>query len=82
MVRLFEGERRSFEFISQLYFDDAITDEVHVRPPYSAKGSRDTRNSRDRIFQSGGSGDRLMLRLRREDSGYLGEFSVGLRVAS
>ncbi len=32
--------RRSFEFTSQLYFDDELTDRVHVDQPYAAKGKR------------------------------------------
>ena len=27
------------EFTSQLFFDEAITDQVHAQPPYSEKGS-------------------------------------------
>src|SRR4051794_11664198 len=39
---------------SQLYFDDALIDEIHGQPPYAANGRRTTRNSQDGIFRSGG----------------------------
>lgn len=79
-VRLFTAGRRNYEFTSQLYFDDAITDLVHSRPPYNAKGRRDTRNDRDRIYLSRDSGPRLMLRLSQEGEEYLGTIGVGLRM--
>src|SRR5262249_6434810 len=36
-----------FEFTSQLYFDDALTDVVHAQAPYASKGPRDVRNAAD-----------------------------------
>jgi protocatechuate 3,4-dioxygenase beta subunit len=65
------------EFTSQLYFDDAITDEVFTTAPYSARGTRSTRNSEDGIFGSGGS--RLLLALEPLASGYRGNFHVAMQ---
>ena len=42
---------RNFEFTSQLFFNDPMTDQVHSRPPYAARGMRDTRNAGDGIFR-------------------------------
>jgi protocatechuate 3,4-dioxygenase beta subunit len=39
---------------SQLYFPDAISDEVLGRPPYAARPRRDTTNGTDEIFATGG----------------------------
>lgn len=78
-VRLFAGSQRTFEFTSQLYFDDAVTDRVFATGPYAAKGDRTTRNNRDGIFQREG-GPQLMLRLREDGAQWIGEFSVGLRM--
>lgn len=63
------------EFTSQLFFDEAITDQVHALAPYARKGRRDTSNSSDGIFRRGG-GD-SMLQLTKEPSGYLGSYKVG-----
>lgn len=63
------------EFTSQLFFDEAITDQVHAFPPYSQKGRRDTSNSSDGIFRRGGSD--LMLQLTKETDGYSAVYKVG-----
>ena len=46
----------------QLFFDDALTDTVFARKPYSARGQRDQRNSDDSIYANGGS--RSLLRMQ------------------
>lgn len=63
------------EFTSQLFFDEAITDQVHALAPYAQKGRRDTSNSSDGIFRRGGSD--LMLQLSKAPDGYLGAYKVG-----
>jgi protocatechuate 3,4-dioxygenase beta subunit len=68
--------RRAHEHTSQLYFDDELTDRVHVRPPYAEKGRRNRRNYRDGIFRRGG--DRLVLDLTEDGEGYAATFDIGL----
>jgi protocatechuate 3,4-dioxygenase beta subunit len=69
------GER-AWEFTSQLFFDEALTDRVHARAPYAAKGRRDTPNARDGIYRE--AGDQLLLRVADSAEGYAGTFDVGL----
>lgn len=66
-----------FEFTSQLYFDDALTDEVHSRPPYAAKGRRNRRNSEDGIFARGGQ--QLLLAAVRSGQVYAATFEVAVQ---
>ncbi len=47
--------------ISQLYFEDSLTAQIHAQAPYAAKGQRAQRNDRDGIFRDGG--EQLMLQL-------------------
>jgi len=54
-VRLFAGATRTYQFISQLVFDDTLTDQVFTQAPYNTRGARNMRNSNDGIAQSGGS---------------------------
>ncbi len=70
--------RRSsaYEFTSQLFFDDALTDQVHAAAPYSAKGQRDTRNSDDGIYGQGGS--QLVLNTTQTSDGYAAVFDIAL----
>jgi protocatechuate 3,4-dioxygenase beta subunit len=70
--------RRSFEFTSQLYFDDVLTDRVHADPPYAAKGPRTARNRHDWIFRRGG--DLLMLAPTTVADGYAASFAIGLQL--
>ena len=65
------------EFTSQIYFDDAVTDEVHAEPPYSKRGPRKVRNNRDVISLIGGN--RLLLPLREDRKGYAGTFDIALK---
>ena len=37
-IRNDPGSRRTQEFVSQLYFDESITDQVHKQAPYNGKG--------------------------------------------
>jgi len=66
-----------YQFTSQFFFDDILTDQVHALQPYASKGQRDTRNSNDNIFASGG--DQLLLNLQGDTTnGYTGSMNIGL----
>lgn len=66
-----------YEFTSQLFFDDTLSDQVFTLAPYSAKGAnRSTRNSNDGIFQNGG--DQLTLALSPQGEGYAAVFEIAL----
>ncbi|MGP1386072.1 MAG: intradiol ring-cleavage dioxygenase [Thainema sp.] len=71
--------QQGFEFTSQLYFDDALSDQVYAQAPYNNRGQQDTKNNRDRIFQDGG--DQLTLQLTPTEEGYISTFDIGLDVA-
>jgi protocatechuate 3,4-dioxygenase beta subunit len=66
------------EWTSQLYFDDAITDRVHLHQPYVRAGgtARRPRNEQDALFRHGGK--HLLLDVVSEGKGYIGRFDVGL----
>jgi protocatechuate 3,4-dioxygenase beta subunit len=68
---------QGYEFTSQLYFDDALTDEVQSQGLYAEKGPRDLLNSEDGIFRGGG--DELMLVLSENgQGGYEATFPIAL----
>ncbi len=67
---------QSYEFTSQLYFNDSITDRVHAQEPYTSKGQRAVKNDQDGIFQNGGN--QLMLSLVEASQGYAATFDIGL----
>ncbi|GAB4442739.1 MAG: hypothetical protein OHK0035_35530 [Cyanobacteria bacterium J069] len=78
-VRVGDASPQRYEFTSQLYFDDAISDQVYTQPPYAAPGQRIQRNRQDGIFQRGG--EQLLLQLSQTERGYLGKFELGLAIA-
>jgi len=65
------------EFTSQVYFDDAFTDQVFTRAPYSSRGSRSTRNQQDGIFRQDGA--QLMLTVTPDGAGYATTFNVAMQ---
>lgn len=77
-VRTAPQTQRGYAFTSQMYFPDALTDQVHAQPPYAAKGQRRARNEDDRIFRRGG--DQLMLSPTPAAVGYAATFAVTLRI--
>ncbi|MEH2081600.1 MAG: intradiol ring-cleavage dioxygenase [Nostoc sp.] len=78
-VRTDATSKQRYEFTSQLYFDDSITDRVHTQTPYASKGQRTLRNADDRIFQGDG-GEQMVLKLTKNGQGYAATFNVGLRI--
>ncbi len=79
MVRTNPKSDVGHEFTSQLYFDDAITDQVYAQKPYSERGKRDTTNNRDGIYRRGGN--QLMLQLSKNSQGsYLGTYNIGFQI--
>jgi len=66
-----------YEFTSQLFFDDALTDQVYARQPYAAKGQRNTRNANDGIYQQGGP--QLVLDAAATSDGYAATFDIALQ---
>lgn len=70
---------RVYEFTSQLYFPDDLTDRVHAALPYSSNGRRRVRNHQDFIFRDGG--DRLILEPAPTSDGYAANFAIGLQLS-
>ena len=77
-IRTSPESRRGYEFTSQIYFDDALTDRIHAQAPYAAKGRGRLRNRQDGIFQDGG--EELVLPLIQQPQGYAGTFDIGLQM--
>lgn len=75
-IRTAPMARRGYEFISQLYFPDELTDRIHTALPYSSNGRRRVRNHQDFIFRDGG--DRLMLEPSETAGSYVATFPIGL----
>jgi hypothetical protein len=40
-LRLIACARTTYEFTSQCFFNESLTDTIHAQQPYAAKGERD-----------------------------------------
>ena len=78
-VRTDPASEQGYEFTSQLFFDEATTQQVYAQAPYSARGEPDTPNASDGIYQGGGS--QMLLALSPEGDGYAGTIHIGVQVA-
>lgn len=78
-IRSVMDSRRSLEFTSQLYFDEAVSDRIFQQSPYNAKQGRRVANEADFLFRR--SGKELLLPVAKSAQGYAGVFSIGLQGA-
>ena len=78
-IRSHTGSGSAYEFTSQLFFDDNITDQVYTQAPYNARGQRTLRNDGDSIYRQGGS--QLLLAPTKTDGGYSATFDIGLQMS-
>lgn len=76
-IRTTGADGNDYQFTSQFFFDDTLTDQVHALEPYASKGQRNTRNTDDNIYNSGG--DQLLLNLQGDNTnGYTSAINIGL----
>ncbi|BAY17134.1 intradiol ring-cleavage dioxygenase [Anabaenopsis circularis NIES-21] len=77
-VRTEGKSAQGYEFTSQLYFDDAMSDRIYTQAPYASKGQRTLKNADDGIFQDGG--EQMLLKLTSNGQGYTATFDVGFQM--
>jgi protocatechuate 3,4-dioxygenase beta subunit len=85
-IRVGETEDSAYEFTSQFFFDPELIEEIYAEGPYASKGSPDTPNDTDNIYQ--GSDGLMTLELvaltdeemetYELESGYSATFDIGL----
>lgn len=78
-IRSHTGSGAAYEFTSQLFFDDAITDQAYTQAPYNTRGQRTLRNAGDSIYNQGGS--QLLLAPAKTANGYSATFDIGLQMS-
>ena len=77
MIRITDTDGNAYEFVSQFFFDESLTDQVYSAQPYAAKGQRNTFNASDGIFNNGG--DQLLLDITGDNAnGYAATINIGL----
>ena len=76
-IRTNPAGARGGEFVSQLYFDETMNDEVFKQAPYSAHKGQRRLNAEDGIYRNGGK--ELMMRVAKSGSVYAGTFELALK---
>ncbi len=66
-----------YDFTSQLYFNDTLSDRVHAKAPYATKGKGRLPNAADDIFREQ-HGNELLLTTTRRGGGYAAVLDVAL----
>ena len=76
-IRTKAADGQDYQFTSQFFFDDNLTDQVYTLEQHASRGQRDQRNTDDDIFMGGG--DQLLLNLQGDTTnGYTGSMTIGL----
>lgn len=76
-IRSPASARAPYEFLGQMYFDEATSDRVYRKRPYGTRGKRSVSNLTDWIYNRDG-GRQSMLALRSAKDGYAATFDVAL----
>lgn len=82
-LRIFAGSTKTYEFTSQFFMNESLTSAVHALPPYSSKGTRNTLNTTDGIYNSLSAAQKAALTLAttpNANGGYNGVISLGVQV--
>jgi protocatechuate 3,4-dioxygenase beta subunit len=77
-IRTDPNSDSGYEFTSQLFFDESVTDQVHAQAPYASKGQRTLKNEGDGIYRGGGS--QLLVSPSKSGQGYATTFEIGLQI--
>jgi protocatechuate 3,4-dioxygenase beta subunit len=82
-VRTDPGSETGYVSNTQLFFDDALSDQVFTLEPYAAKGAaRDTRNADDGIYQQSGGATLLDVQLGADGQTYQAAIGIGIDLSN
>jgi len=76
-VRLLDGSSKTYEFTSQIFFDESLNNTVMALPAYNRGRTRDTLNANDMVYGSDGA-QLLASATGGTSAGYATVFDVGL----
>ena len=81
-LRMYAGATKTYEFTSQFFLPEAVTNVVHAQAPYASKGTRTTFNSTDGIYNSLTTAQKSALTLDAAptNGGYAGTINLDVSV--
>ncbi len=78
-IRTDPASNSGYEFTSQLFFDEAMSDAIYTQAPYSSKGQRTTLNANDGIFAT--DGEQLTLKVVKNEDESVGGYTATFYIA-
>lgn len=78
-IRTDPDAEAGFEFTSQLFFDEALSQQVYASGVYASKGTPDRSNANDSIFNE--SGGATLLAVIQDGDTYRTTFSLAIQLA-
>ena len=77
-VRTFSGANTVDNFVSQVFFDEALNNKVLAVAPYSNRTSaRDTTNATDNVYRQAGNPERMLATASESGGGYAATIGLG-----
>ena len=78
-VRTYSGTQVVDVSTAQVFFDDAVTDQIFTQAPYNTRRARDTRNANDMVLTQT-SGPVLYATLTQTPAGYAAAVDIGVNL--
>jgi uncharacterized protein (TIGR03437 family) len=81
-VRTYSGTTVLGNFVSQIFFDDTVSNTVLAQTSYSRTTSRDTTNSNDMVYQTANKERMLATVTGNNTDGYMASITAGITIAA
>jgi protocatechuate 3,4-dioxygenase beta subunit len=78
-IRTDAAASSGFEFTSQLFFDDTLSDQIYAQGAYASKGMHDVQNASDGIYQQ--SEGMTLLDVVKDGDGYQATFEIAIKTS-
>jgi uncharacterized protein (TIGR03437 family) len=77
-VRTYSGTTVLDNYVTQLFFDDTVSNTVLATSSYSRTTNRDTLNSNDMVYEGAPNPSRMLMPVTQSGSGYTGAVTLGV----
>jgi uncharacterized protein (TIGR03437 family) len=82
-VQTYSGSTVLGEFVTQLFFDDTVTNTILTQAPYNTRTSaRDTANANDNVYTTAANPGRMLVTLAQTSTGYAAAITLGVTLAT
>ena len=79
-VRTISGATVLDDFVTQIFFDDAVSNQVLSQAPYTRTTPRDTTNTNDMVYNGAANSSRMLAALTKTGTGYDAAITVAVNM--